>query len=653
MTAVVFAAETLAGHPVSLRTLGVGNTAFAASGSVLDFDGNDYLKVADTAALDQNDRFSLSIWAKPDAAGDAYIIYRANAYYLKLTSSCAVEGAIYYSSAWQTITSSAISCNGSAWTHIEMTYDKDAGGTDELKLYLNGALSSAGDHSASIADTNTDLYIGAQDSTPTLPFDGKIDDLRLYQYARTADEVKSDYNDGLAAHLGKNNQKDDGLVAYWNFEEGSGQTVYDRSGNGNDGTLGSDISGINPVFTSGYTSNGPGGTALKFTGFVGENVSDFTGGNVGNYVQIPYSESLDSEISNSFSIEAWVYHTDNTSYGDDILERVYIYSFGISSSSLLTFYGNGLNPSTVSTTEPLGYNKWYHVAVTYNGNMLKLYVNGVPKASESVTGSLNTGPQVTYISRYAGSAFNGIIDEVRIYNRALSADEIRMHYNQKKPVLHLKMDEGSGTVVHDESFNNNDGTLNLGTSGNTTVSNAWVNGKRGSAISFDGVDDYIDVGNDSSLKMTSEVTIEAWVKTVSTSRGEIVVRWPNSSPYPGYGLSMYNNYGCNSPGQVGIWVGDNASKYVCSGTTTINDGVWHYVVGTYDGSIAKIYVDGVLINSGARTNGLSSDVPLYVGQYPGGGRFNGLIDDVRIYNYARTADEILADYNDGLAAHLR
>ncbi|MBU4078573.1 hypothetical protein KKE85_03135, partial [Patescibacteria group bacterium] len=67
-------------------------SASAASGSVLNFDGGDYLKVADSAVLDQGNRLTLSIWAKPDVAGDRYIIYRGSAYYLKLTSSCAIEG---------------------------------------------------------------------------------------------------------------------------------------------------------------------------------------------------------------------------------------------------------------------------------------------------------------------------------------------------------------------------------------------------------------------------------------------------------------------------------------------------------------------------------------------------------------------------------
>jgi len=83
-------------------------------------------------------------------------------------------------------------------------------------------------------------------------------------------------------------------------------------------------------------------------------------------------------------------------------------------------------------------------------------------------------------------------------------------------VLVLHFDEGSGTVARDASGNGNDGTIYGAT---------WVNGKYGKALSFDGVEDYVDCGNDVSLNFerTDPFSIEAWVKTLDTD-GQIVVR---------------------------------------------------------------------------------------------------------------------------------
>ncbi|MDF1498829.1 MAG: LamG domain-containing protein, partial [Patescibacteria group bacterium] len=256
-----------------LLFIATANTASAVSNSVLDFDGStDYVVVADNAVLDQADRLSLSVWIEPDdtPAGDEYILYRQDAYYIKQTSTNTIVGAIWYGAAWHTVTSAAITSDGATWTHLEMTYDKDATGTDELKLYVNGNLKAVGDNSTAITAVATKLYIGAgdevgKDNTPENWFDGQIDGVQLYQYARSADDVRLDYNEGLATHLGPNLKTcaqdpascmDYGLVGSWGFDEGAGTTAYDASDNSNDGILTN-----GPKWTKGKKNN-----ALKFDG---------------------------------------------------------------------------------------------------------------------------------------------------------------------------------------------------------------------------------------------------------------------------------------------------------------------------------------------------------------------------------------------------
>jgi hypothetical protein len=200
------------------------------------------------------------------------------------------------------------------------------------------------------------------------------------------------------------------------------------------------------------------------------------------------------------------------------------------------------------------------------------------------------------------------------------------------PVGWWKFDEGSGTAAADASGNSNNATLVNGP--------VWTTGESNSGLAFNGSNSYVSVPYSASLNATSAVTLSAWIKTTSPARGDIVSRF-SGAPYPGYALVASGN--C-AAGQVGMWVGDNAGGYVCS-AGTINNGSWHLVTGTYDGTTVRVYIDGALSNSGSRTNGLNnpSNGPT-IGAYSlsgaMGGFFNGSIDGVRIYNRALSAAEV-------------
>jgi hypothetical protein len=138
-------------------------------------------------------------------------------------------------------------------------------------------------------------------------------------------------------------------------------------------------------------------------------------------------------------------------------------------------------------------NTWYHFVIVADVPMddYKVYVNGKDEAgtkSWDVISSLyvSTAPLRIGNRDVSGneSYFDGFIDEVRIYNRALSAEEIRYHYNRGGPVAHWKFDEGSGTTTYDGTNNNNDGTLGDGTCSpgdHPSSCPAWTTGKFGSA----------------------------------------------------------------------------------------------------------------------------------------------------------------------------
>ncbi len=199
-------------------------------------------------------------------------------------------------------------------------------------------------------------------------------------------------------------------------------------------------------------------------------------------------------------------------------------------------------------------------------------------------------------------------------------------------------DEDSGAIAYDSTANGNDGTIS-GTS--------WVDGKLGKALNFDG-NDYVIVP-DSSLLEPDRITVEAWVKKSGTpgSYRYIVSKYLPTKPgsYSSYGLYTA------SSGGLRFYIG-LSSTWVASpdAGTGVWDGNWHHVAGTYDGSAVKLYVDGELVaGAGSTTSDIEYEGTgnLFIGAYTTASYcFSGTIDEVRIWDGALTADEILYSYAD-------
>ncbi len=204
-----------------------------------------------------------------------------------------------------------------------------------------------------------------------------------------------------------------GLVAAYNFNEGSGNTVVDASGNGNDGT----ISGAT------RTTSGKFGGALSFDG-------------ISNWVTVNDSASLD--LTNGMTLEAWVYPTATMSGWQAVINKEQPGGFG---AAYYLSANSDLNQPEVAvyTTDwhklyggpALSANQWVHLVGTYDGSTMKLYVNGSQVSSQPQTGGIDVTSGVLRIggNSYWGEFFKGRIDEIRIYNRALSASEIQTDMN--------------------------------------------------------------------------------------------------------------------------------------------------------------------------------------------------------------------------------
>jgi glucose/arabinose dehydrogenase len=202
-----------------------------------------------------------------------------------------------------------------------------------------------------------------------------------------------------------------GLVASYNFDEGSGTFLTDRSGTGNNGTL-----------TNGPTWNASGkyGKALSFDG-------------TNDYVNIPDSNSLD--LTTGMTLEAWIKPTVSTGYRDIVFKTQPSHEayamYVTNGSSRPTGHVNIGGEKTAQGTAQVSTTTWTHLATTYDGTALKLFVNGVQVSSTAVTGNI----PVTNLPLTLGGDtvwpewFKGLMDDVRIYNRPLSATEIQSDMN--------------------------------------------------------------------------------------------------------------------------------------------------------------------------------------------------------------------------------
>ncbi|MFA5318118.1 MAG: DUF2341 domain-containing protein [Patescibacteria group bacterium] len=656
---------------------GRGNTATLAAsgqspswtlngkfGNALTFDGtNDYVSAVDSTSL--RSISTVSFWVKPtstinsSSAEYEVVSKRLNSgNYDGFTSGFYPtgdsNGGKFYvlndpgAAGNSTFYSTTNSWAGGTWHHIAYTAD----GTN-LNIYVNGVKETSGSFTTSLTDAAATFFIGVLYTGTNYFFPGQIDEVKIYNYARTPEEIREDYlagggatGKGAAIKLGSKRNEgstwDDGgfggaaPIGYWRFEEQTGTTANDASGNLNTGT----ITGAT------WATVGKVGGAMRFDGS-------------GDYVDMGDPANL--QITGDLTLEAWV-KPSVAEYApimcrainaDTPLDYILYY---YSDNTFAFALGDGASSpaDTVSSAAyPTG--SWYHIVGTISGTTMNIYVNGVASAPVAYTGTRQNTAYNFRVGALSNGTydFNGQIDEVKIYNYARSAAQIAYDFNGGKPVGHWKFDRGEGPTAYDASGNGNNGTLYPGTSGSTTAtSSMWTaNGKINNALSFDGTDDYVSFGDNSIFSSTNK-TIMFWMKMNSYGDGDRDLFLGKASEYViGYD---YTDAGCAADKlSFALYDGD----WICANSNTqpaLN--IWHHVAASYDGTNMRIYINGVL-DGGPTAQGAASDTAnvLWVGDLassPGYSPIDGFIDDVRIYNYARTPDQIKGDMNNGAGVRL-
>ncbi|BDS13277.1 choice-of-anchor D domain-containing protein [Aureispira anguillae] len=158
---------------------------------------------------------------------------------------------------------------------------------------------------------------------------------------------------------------------------------------------------------------------------------------------------------------------------------------------------------------------------------------------------------------------------------------------------------------------------------------------RGDVLDFDGTDDFITAGNPAALNITTNITLEAWVKVDNvTGDQKIITKFGDVAFDDSYSLQLIN-------GEPNFHLDLGAGWQVCGAGSSISVGLWYHIVGTYDGTNMKIYVNGIERNSIAQTGVIDvSTSTVKIGAWAGGNYLNGQMDEVRIWSTARTATEI-------------
>lgn len=533
------------------------------------------------------------------------------------------------------------------WYHVVIV--NNAG---SATFYLNGVADGNVNATPSF-NANT---MGGDTLSETLP--GKLDEVRFYSRALSASDVYALYKSG-AFQVNNSNKSPStlstGLTGYWTFDgKDMIQNVADVSGNGRHGSLES--------FTSTTTAPGKVGQALNFSGAAG-----------GPYVSTVGVTNLMSSATGTISV--WLRPTGGTANfnGDTTVYNArpaiscscIFGSFGISRGNKVDTgedkiwvwkYSNALIGIPYVTGE------WAHITLVHANGTLYAYKNGdlVGSAAAGNFSSFNGFLYIGGIWSGASSRWRGDLDEVRTYNRDLSASEIKQLYNLTLGTKVNKPSVNSLTsgLVGYYTFDGGDTDwsinkmTNRGSLGGTATLTAMsttttpTRGKVGQGFSFiAGANSYVNLGTSASLMPgTGNFSASIWVKRNSSSgvNGLIGGRATVFQPY----------WELREDSATVSEITNSVGKTF----TLTNDNEWHHVAMVLDRTPSPdtltVYLDGV--SQGSETGTLdgqnisgAGNIVIGRGSWASPQNFQGSLDEARIYSRTLSAAEVLQLYRQG------
>ena len=655
------------GTTSSANGTGMDCTKPGKSGTACEFDGeDDYVLVSDDDLFDfgLSGSFTYSLWAKRNVLNERHeLIDHNSSGSHDQWSFIETNGRVYLQmrdavgNACYTYTSSYI-VTDTNWHYITIIRDADTG---TIKYYIDGVLYPTTTSGCS-GGVNIDMSIqgnialGSPSDNPNNFMDGLLDEVKIYNYARTQEQIIEDMNAGHPAPGSPIGSP----IAHWKFDEQQGQIAHNSSGlvaSSLDGTLGA---------TSGSSTDDPTWKTksdCKVNGCLSFDGGDF----------VSRTDTSELSITSSLTLSAWVNVSDTsisrpivTKDAETTNQSFYLLLEGGRVRTLVSSDGSTQAHRTGNTLIPTG--SWHHVTGVYNATAqtIDVYVDGQldnGSLSGTVPSSIYDGNAATRIGhdQRLDRYFIGSIDEVKIYNFALTDDQVKTDYNAGSsmvlgvlgadeaadladgagdpPVAEWKLDEKTGTDAFDTSGNGRTGSI---------TGTTWAGGcKQGGCLEFPGIlGNYVDVATTQDFNSSFSISAYVFVNSSTSERGDIIAHAKGGHA----GWSVY----ASTNGYLRFIISDSVGpdkSCVIASSSSLN--TWHHLGITVDQENDEIrcYLDGKLSNQTTTPAGNDIDQSnnIRIGQrpsldyYP----FNGKVDHIKIYDYARTPAQIAYDYNRG------
>ncbi len=592
----------------------------------LAFDGvDDYVDCGNISALNGVTTATWSGWFNRGVTGTCWFMSTYG------TTSSTIQFGAYSSASTITVlmgnsvgtqktmfNNSSLTLTTGTWYHLAFVYNEaEFSNANKMKVYVDGVLqvnSVVGSALTTLNSSTANFEIGKLGGYTTNEFNGKIDEVAIFTSALTSENISTIYNSGVPNDLTSLNP-----VAWYR--------------NGDNGTWKS------PQWLIPNNEN-----KTKFSNY------SFSYDGVNDYINCGNDSSL--KPTSAYSISGW-FKIDTLATIKTIIsnDRNNGFMVWINASNELDFYHWDGSWKILTSTSTFLIDTWYHFSVTWDLSTTtgKLYINGVYNNQNTNFNQIIYLSDPLYIGTYNPSFyFNGNIDDIAVFNKVLTPTEITEIYNSSVPTDISSLSPVGYWRSEQSIFTDN-----------WLVDNSALSNYSTRSFAFDGISDYIETTKTTALTTAS---LSMWVKvTGNFAVNERQSLASNDDFNHGRDFIIADSPTTTNDAYIGMFAGGIIyGKTSASGGIPINDGNWHHLVWTYDGSAGSsasinMYVDGQNQYSNATYSSFwSYEIKFqYFGKPTSANTyFSGSMDEVAYFNSILSASDITSIYNSGVPARI-